>query len=153
MGDPTREQVAEAIHAAGLSTLASGTAADAVMELLAEAPQPTPDDELDELQRTVTEELDGAYAAQSTHWSISLLVRQRQAITDLRGRLAVRRHLQELREMRAAEAPQPKVLRRSTTEHPDPEGEVSFLTICGGLVQVPPGTPIAVIEDTETDRG
>ena len=112
MSSPTRGDIAAALYRSPtaadfrLSTNACNLLADVVVALLAEAPPaPIPDAELDELQRAVKEELDGAYAAQSTHWSIRWLVRQRDAITDLRGRLAVARHLQE---RRAAEAPKPE---------------------------------------------
>lgn len=149
--------------------------ADHIRRLPRVLAEPILDAELDELQRSVAEELDGAYSAQSTHWSVRWLVRQRDAITDLRGRLAIARHLRErqaaeaprwkpapsLDDLRdpdpisdeeyeaftaAIEAPQPKVLWRG------PVGQIaaSLLGKKPSARGWDPDLQVVVIEDTET---
>jgi hypothetical protein len=144
-GTPTREQlltvIRNALTAAGATHIPEDWIADPVMNLLA-------DTELD-TEGDLREQLTARYEALRAEDTALLERTQTEAQAEIE-RLLARPcpHVVTGDEGTSfcclAEAPQPKVLRESVTEHPDPDGEVSFLTI-SGLVHAPPGTKVAVV--------
>lgn len=119
-------------------------------QLLAAGLRPVPDDELDAMVADSRRSLEllrtGGY--DTTGDIVENLL---GAITDLRGRLAAQSHL---RQLRSAEAPQPRVLRECETtflgSRNDPQPDRSWF-VGGFALDIPPGTRVAlvVIEDTE----